>query len=42
MVQIRRWKDFQGTIVVHIPRPDFLSSGDARRLQVAATAGVRQ
>ena len=42
MVQIRRWKDFQGTIVVHIPRPDFLSSGDARRLQVAAAAGVRQ
>ncbi len=42
MVQIRRWKDFHGTIVVHIPRPDFLSSGDARRLQVAAATGVRQ
>ena len=42
MVQIRRWKDFQGTIVVHIPRPDFLPSGDARRLQVGAAAGVRQ
>ena len=42
MVQIRRWKNFQGTIVVHIPRPDFLSPGVARRLQVAAAAGVRQ
>jgi len=41
-LQIRRWKDFQGTIVVHIPRPDFLPPGDARRLQVGATAGVRQ
>ncbi len=42
MVQIQRWKDFQGTIVVHIPRPDFLPSGDARRLQAGAAAGVRQ
>ena len=41
-VRIQRWKDFQGTIVVHIPRPDFLPSGDARRLQVGAAAGVRQ
>ena len=41
-LQIRRWKDFQGTIVVHIPRPDFLPPGDARRLQVGAAAGVRQ
>ncbi|HIF21606.1 MAG TPA: matrixin family metalloprotease [Gemmatimonadetes bacterium] len=40
-VIIRRWKDHEGTIVVHIPRPDFLSSGDARRLQDAAAAGVR-
>jgi len=41
-LRIRRWKDFQGTIVVHIPRPDFLPPGDARRLQVGAAAGVRQ
>jgi predicted Zn-dependent protease len=40
-VIIRRWKDHEGTIVVHIPRPDLLSSGDARRLQDAAAAGVR-
>jgi predicted Zn-dependent protease len=41
-VQIRRWKDHEGTIVVHIPRPDFLPAGEARRLQVGAAAGVRQ
>ena len=41
-LQIRRWKDHEGTIVVHIPRPDFLPAGEARRLQVGAAAGVRQ
>ena len=41
-MRIQRWKDFEGTIVVHIPRPDFLPSGDARRLQDGAAAGVRQ
>lgn len=35
-------KDFQGTMVVQVPRPDFLPSGDARLLQAGAAAGVRQ
>jgi hypothetical protein len=40
-IRIQRWKDFGGTVVVHIPLPDFESAGDARRLQNAAAAGVR-
>lgn len=40
-VQLRRWKDFSGTIVVHVPRPDFEDGGDASRLQQAAAAGLR-
>jgi predicted Zn-dependent protease len=40
-IQLHRWKDFAGTIVVHIPRPDFEDAGDATRLQQAAAAGLR-
>jgi hypothetical protein len=40
-VDIHRWKDHEGTIVVHIPLPTGESAGDARRLQSAAAAGVR-
>ena len=27
-IQIHRWKDFEGTIVVHVPRPDFEDAGN--------------
>jgi hypothetical protein len=40
-VQLRRWKDCSGTIVVYVPRPDFESSGDAAQLQEAAARGLR-
>jgi predicted Zn-dependent protease len=40
-IQLRRWRDFSGTIVVHVPRPDFEDSGDAARLQEAAARGLR-
>jgi hypothetical protein len=40
-IQLRRWKDFTGPIVVHVPRPDFESPGDAVRLQQAAAMGLR-
>ncbi|HET9949926.1 MAG TPA: matrixin family metalloprotease [Longimicrobiales bacterium] len=40
-IQVRRWKDFHGTIVVHVPRPDFEEPGEARRLQEAAAIGIR-
>ena len=40
-LQLRRWKDFSGTIVVHVPRPDFEDRGAAARLQEAAGRGLR-
>jgi len=40
-VQIRRWKNFTGTLVVHVPRPDFEDPGDAVKLQNAAALGLR-
>jgi hypothetical protein len=40
-IQLHRWKDFTGTIVVHVPRPDFESPTDATRLQQAAAMGLR-
>jgi len=40
-IQLRRWKDFDGPIIVHIPRPTAESDGHSRRLQAAAAAGVR-
>jgi predicted Zn-dependent protease len=40
-VRIQRWKNFSGTLVVHVPRPDFEEPGDAIELQTAAALGVR-
>ncbi|MDX1494125.1 MAG: matrixin family metalloprotease [Longimicrobiales bacterium] len=40
-LHLRRWKGHEGTVVVHVPLPDGLSSGDARALQRAASQGVR-
>jgi len=40
-IQLHRWKDHTGPIVVHVPRPDFEPSGDATRLQQAASMGLR-
>ena len=40
-IQLRRWKGFSGTVVVHVPRPDFEDSGDAVRLQQAAARGLQ-
>ena len=40
-IRLRRWKDFSGTIVVHVPRPTFESSADAIALQQAAAVGLR-
>ena len=40
-IQLHRWKDHTGPIVVHVPRPDFEPSGVATRLQQAASMGLR-
>lgn len=40
-VRLQRWTNFSGTIVVHVPRPDFEAGGDAIALQQAATVGLR-
>ncbi len=40
-VEIRRWREHSGPVVVHVPLPDFESVADARRLQRAAALGVR-
>lgn len=40
-VFVRRWIDFTGTLVVHVPAPDFEDRTRARQLQRAAAAGVR-
>jgi predicted Zn-dependent protease len=40
-LRLQRWKDFSGTIVVHVPRPDFDDVTDAIALQQAVTAGLR-
>ncbi|MGE0159310.1 MAG: matrixin family metalloprotease [Gemmatimonadales bacterium] len=40
-IQLRRWKDFTGPLVVHVPRPDFEDPADATRLQQAAAMGLR-
>jgi predicted Zn-dependent protease len=40
-IQIRRWTNFEGTLVVHVPRPDFEDAGVARDMQRAATMGIR-
>lgn len=40
-VVIQRWRDFSGTIVVHVPTPRMEDATAARRLQRAAAAGIR-
>lgn len=40
-ILLRRWKDFSGTMVVHVPRPDFEEPLEAARLQEAAARGIR-
>jgi len=40
-ILIKRWRDFSGTIIVHIPLPRMDDAVLARRLQRAAAAGVR-
>lgn len=40
-IELHRWTDFTGPVVVHIPRPEFESPSDAARLQQAAAMGLR-
>jgi hypothetical protein len=39
-IVIRHWKDFHGTLVVHVPPPPFEDPSTARRLQDAAADGI--
>lgn len=39
-VRIERWRDFAGTMVVHVPLPDLADAARAHALQRAATAGL--
>ncbi|MCG6989041.1 MAG: matrixin family metalloprotease [Gemmatimonadetes bacterium] len=39
-IVIRHWKDFHGTMVVHVPPPPFEDPATARRLQDAAADGI--
>jgi hypothetical protein len=40
-IRVQRWRDFSGTLVVYVPRPDFEEVADANRLQQAAALGLR-
>ena len=40
-IRVRRWKGLSGTLVVHVPRPEFEEPGDAIELQRAAAQGLR-
>ncbi len=40
-IVLRRWRDFDGTMVVHVPLPDIDDPTIARNLQRAAAQGVR-
>lgn len=40
-IQLHRWKNFTGSLVVHVPEPQGIDAGTAQRLQWAATAGIR-
>jgi len=40
-IRIQRWTNQEGTLVVHVPRPDIEEIGVAIRLQNAAAAGIR-
>jgi hypothetical protein len=40
-ISLRRWRNFTGPLVVHVPRPDFEEPARALELQQAASLGVR-
>jgi hypothetical protein len=40
-IRLQRWKDFEGTVVVHVPLPDIPDAVIAREMQLAAAAGLR-
>ena len=40
-IALHRWKDFEGTLVVHVPKPDFEDPGVQLELQRAAMLGIR-
>lgn len=40
-IRLMRWRDHDGTLVVHVPVPENESSDVARALQRAATQGIR-
>lgn len=40
-IRLQRWRDFSGTLVVHVPLPDLEDAGAARQLQTAAAMGIR-
>jgi len=40
-MRVQRWKGFEGTVVVHVPLPDFEEPGVAIDLQRAAARGIR-
>lgn len=40
-IRLRRWRDFDGTVVVHVPLPDLDDPTRARDLQRAAAQGLR-
>lgn len=40
-MRVQRWSGDRGTIVVHVPLPDFEDAATARRLQRAAVQGLR-
>ena len=41
VIVIRRWRDFEGTMVVHVPLPGINDPAVARSLQRAAAQGIR-
>lgn len=40
-IRIQRWREVDGPLVIHVPRPDFESAADAVELQRAAVLGIR-
>lgn len=40
-IRLQRWHDFEGTLVVHVPVPEFEEPSVARALQRAAAQGLR-
>jgi hypothetical protein len=40
-IRLQRWKDFEGTLVVHVPLPESVGRAEARELQRAAPLGIR-